>query len=1007
LNDVIAPRYENGPDLPWSAIDECRIVQYAAVEPFDNEFTGRFEDVDEREIHNVRAQKPGGTCRRLSILNALAIRYPTDFWAPPIESKNTKIQILEWLAIEYTTRPGLFGVVLGADPRHQSGDETDSTQPRLNNPNEIKGIEKYYTNKAEQNLYDSQKLLAINIRQHNTVDALLKVTVDQLQGFIEHLPEINDTDSNLSDDDSAYNFTTKERGDTRFIDSDVLKVLDPQARINRATSIITNSTPKTEFWPVVLSPTSSSSPGSEESIDTDILQARLDCIRDEAVELQKAVDLDTPNFESRGNSIIIRPSNSVRGVTCYAVDWHHQDVPPAPVFSPPVLARSVCSSLSPNRVARSISPSLNGTNKGKPLIQFGDVLIFRSANGVRAQPAWDPAPNAPILPSINAQHEHLSLDYPLSYPLVHDNGVNQEPLMTHITSKNPTTCPPFSSQRLSDNLDTELASSKNLGRPKNRLYNATPIPPPSLGIFSSSSIVETVSIPRPNSPTDLRHIHRFRLRSLRTPVNSKPLPDYSGRVSLHEELAGPTSPCERALIRKREYKLAKMEGRHPNQYAPGNTRRLAAGETPEPDHIDILGIAPRDGDALSEYSVKSPGPLPRDENEATFRPAIQPFLMGRMTQPATLTYFNNTSVGEGNEGTQIVETKPENPFAERSPRNVYTLGGLARRLEGLGVDSDTNEPATGVEPPKLDKKFNPSTSLSHQVDRHSSLEGPPGPRQKSRYTRLFNETTEVPPPPRLGYSGSRTVRSSQYGPLLSSGMPGYGVTQREELQKTLHTLANLRDHRLPAYFPPDLPTGKPATPRDHQCAPIDMPQWSQAHHEARAVENIYGRPEPSEFRPVPHIAMPVIDAPNVAPVPDGTKAYLEELSQRILNLEAEVQNQTRRAEAANKLKAMLHRECQRLEVQLRKEREEYESAVHRDHSQKMEIGRLQLWANNMKDLVLARDREIEDLKFGNDQWEVHWQEAVQAGWLPESFVHQVSRTPPSARKSSGPRSTGR
>jgi hypothetical protein len=299
---LIAPTFANGPDLPWSSIDECKPVLLVHDCHGDHDFTGRFDDVTEKELDEIRFQRPGGTCEKLSILNALSVSHAEQFPLPPFGGKS---QVLDWLADVYAPRPGIFAVPIGVSGgrgKDLLSYYTDSVLPRLCNPNEIVAIEKYGTKFTPINIPDAGLLSESNVQLLTVIDSLLKIRLGPLMNFVEHVSELTETHDERDDEEVFIKKAPKDNDERNFhgipIDSAVLlKILDPKAKSNRSTSsrTIDDSTPdETPDKPVPKDVTSTDNRSRTDSLDTVAALAILDNIKRMAktIEVPGASDGD-------------------------------------------------------------------------------------------------------------------------------------------------------------------------------------------------------------------------------------------------------------------------------------------------------------------------------------------------------------------------------------------------------------------------------------------------------------------------------------------------------------------------------------------------------------------------------------------------------------------------------------------------------------------------------------------------------------------------------------------
>lgn len=200
--------------------------------------TGRYEDV---AVNVVRQQLPGGTCRSLSILNYLWVTSPGDFpTIQPPRNAESKEGIIELLQDKYALRPGMFGVPTGVmvGRRDQLNYFTDSLSPRLNNYNEISGIDKFGERWPKVNVDHSHDLSEENLHSLNTIQNLLALTPDQLQNLVEHVgPRKRNHDLfplSLPLTPSSSGTDEYRRGGNAPVN--LFEVLDPKAQHNRSST---------------------------------------------------------------------------------------------------------------------------------------------------------------------------------------------------------------------------------------------------------------------------------------------------------------------------------------------------------------------------------------------------------------------------------------------------------------------------------------------------------------------------------------------------------------------------------------------------------------------------------------------------------------------------------------------------------------------------------------------------------------------------------------------------
>jgi hypothetical protein len=1087
LHELNAPTFANGPDLPWSSIDECKPVLIVHDSHGDHDFTGRFEDVENEELEVIRFQKEGGTCGKLSILNALFVKHPEQFPQPPFGGKT---QVLDWLADVYTTTPSTFGVPIGVSGSR--GKDllsycTDSVLPRLCNPNEIVAIEKYGTKFTNIDIPGSNKLSENNVRLLGVIGSLLKIRLGQLMNFVEHVSERTETrDAQHEEEEFTstpihHDEQTKRHKGVPIDSAALFKILDTTAKSNRSTSCRTidgsSQDKKTPEKPLSNEAKDSNKASEANSFDTDVLETKLENIKriakaldvpntsDDEASLERARSHQSP---SRMSSAAPSCRELLLEVTDDASYYKESDMVSRPYLKEEslssLLAKVQGQLLTSEKIsllhsleqvaktvelsqsqkqhekqqAKSLSVSAplfpNPTKPPRPVTGFLSKLHAVRKNTselVQKKSGGIVTSSSPFIkgviesnPFVTASsclfrgtQDALQLFESQTDGPVKNNASPTKPETSHPHCEDTSleileTIPP-SSEKSKESVKIEDGSPKNLttklptvkvnqsSQQKSSLLGGSP--PTSMWLKTSTEIFRT-PIGRPI--LDEGHI------SIELP---------SGILRERPQILGESqsiSPTEKAVLRKAHYRMAKACGLPVDirvahrKHWHGEMVDLK-GKDLVRQNEDPFGMELRPSTPISDSPTKSPTPLPRDENEATFRDTQVPWLMDRMTQPLKLTKRSkryNKSTLEKLETPQQpfekVEEEVENIFDRQSAKNIFTESGLMDRFmhncsQGLRHSPLTLPFSNQVQPgrTKYSGELNLTTNWGYLAkseslqDAHNSHRVDMWPHQHPNQDmthRLLETHCQWPTPPHPGSSqGQKLPRA----PIMHASIhntrrppPGLGFSPKlPAVQSSNHgkhdysdLLSNLRDVRLPPSYPKRLPTGKPPIPRDHMIHPIDMPQWSEAHRTARQEENINCLPEPHEFRPMPRIPPPGILVQSMLQPPPGEKGYLEELAHRIRPLDAAVRFQTERANQVEQLAGWLHREGQRLNVRI--------NALQQSNialSDRISLTNMRATVAEAESTRLREENH--ELQDQCDQWEVHFQFALGQGLSPEDF----------------------
>jgi hypothetical protein len=337
-------------------LDERKLVLYAFEEHGDHDFTGRFDSVMEEDIDTVLSQAPGGTCLSLPVLNSIWIQYPELFISAENQTQCPKRTLSGWLEEQYVNQSASFGVPIGVNSRQNDklAYPTDNLVPRLNNPNEIHGIDIHGERWPSIDEVHSQALTEQNITQLNMTDLLTTLSQDRLENFISHISPRNKS--------SVSRYSSSPASIRPIINPVKLhRALEARASPNRSTSTGSNQSKRSSV----------TSHGT-----TSELQERLKAVKYEAVQLQSsqseapqvltlASDIDQTD-RRLGELLLSRQQSAVPIVTNNA-------------HPPPSSTKSITSAYLPFTLHSSLIPQRSSTSLSKDILN-GNLIAHDQPN---------------------------------------------------------------------------------------------------------------------------------------------------------------------------------------------------------------------------------------------------------------------------------------------------------------------------------------------------------------------------------------------------------------------------------------------------------------------------------------------------------------------------------------------------------------------------------------------------------------------------------------------------
>jgi hypothetical protein len=883
LHEIIAPTFENGPDLPWTPLDEIDCVLVAHQDCRD--FTGRYDDISGLEINTIRENRQ--TNVNLSLINAIAAKHPNLFPpSPSVDVLGSKLHVLNWLEDATINRPGTFGVPVGVSPsskRDKLEYPTDSVAPQLDNANQAITITKY----ANENHPPGGETSEQNIKQLNVVFSLTSITYNQLENFIEHIAETLTVSSKsaipneVDTPKSKYCDTPGSCGGVKLDTAGLLRILDPYSKANRSSSTLTNES----YTPGSLTTRSSSSrdsepvPSGHEKLQGKVLKTKWIVPPTASLEVSRFQNV-TPSLVFEEATGVPLPLSSPESVEEGRPAGSYVLLQPLPLHleqphrissserkAQPVggvrPSRFSCSMVNADLVPNS------STHEGQATTPQKSLFRENYTNPPTAQAEGEPITQISLARGVEIWHDESRIEYRLGSGPGSSSIVSskpEDPFVDKNTSMN-------NGHRTVSGFITRLLRASSFGA-----LNATSQTSHTGQMDFSHPLFNTAPSFPQNRPAavanDGTYNHDLRLiREVpRTPEFSCAPNDPNSPITLPSVIpphtsgfknqVEPTSPCEQILLRRRKRNMTQQKGKSPELNDTGGRNDGEASSSQLPP--EIIPINNGRGMFLMhqhEYTVEQDmgpshaGPAgnpnftvlarpsgalnPQDAQHRAVDPfAVDPQLWGNFSdyEPGPV---NRQPRDETAFGLSAFAAPP--PMFDRIQRPRRPIP-QALSAELFGVSGNVQAPFNNFSLREIQYSLNNPSAVGNALPLNQ-------PQPTVYQSRFFPQATACPS------STSSTSDPQELKPHhLGVVNPYY---DRKPGLKPPPGL--IHPSLLPTPPQSNLPTGKPPTPEEHRYNPINMPAWSQAHHAARRVENTQGLPEPNVFATGPRISGPTRD----------------------------------------------------------------------------------------------------------------------------------------------------